>query len=96
MNTHDLHPASINLRKGAIHRLPKGRGQRIESLSGSLWVTIDNDQRDIIVNPGEGFSVDRNDATLISALDDARFVVLETMAARECPEAALPPPPAGG
>jgi hypothetical protein len=77
MNTNDLHPASINLRKGAIHRLPSGRGQRIESLAGSLWVTIDNDVRDILVNPGEGFSIDRDGAALISALDDSRFVVLE-------------------
>ena len=77
MNTKDLHPAWISLRKGAIHRLPDGRGQRIESLSGSLWLTIDNDVRDILVSPGEGFSIDRDGAALISALDDARFVVLD-------------------
>lgn len=77
MNTNDLHPASISLRKGGLHRLPNGLGRRIESLSGSLWVTIDNDLRDILVNPGEGFSVDREGATLISALDDSRFVVLD-------------------
>ena len=76
MNTTDLHPAAISLRKGAIHRLDDGRGQRIESLGGSLWITIDNDRRDILVNPGEGFTIDRDGATLISALDDSRFVVL--------------------
>jgi Protein of unknown function (DUF2917) len=76
MNTTDLFAASINLRKGAIHRLPNGHGQRIESLSGSLWITIDNDRRDILVNPGDGFDIDREGAALISALDDARFVVL--------------------
>jgi hypothetical protein len=77
MNTNDLHPATISLRKGAIHRLPRGRGQRIESLSGSLWVTIDNDVRDILVDPGKGFSIDRDGAALISALDDSHFVVLD-------------------
>ena len=76
MNTNDLHPVSINLRKGAIHRLDDGRGQRIESLSGSLWITIDNDRRDILVNPGEGFDIDRDGVALISALDDSRFLVL--------------------
>jgi len=81
MNTRDLHPAAIDLRKGAIHRLAEARGRRIEALSGTLWITIDHDRRDILVNPGEGFSIDRPDATLISALDDARFVVLEPMAA---------------
>jgi len=81
MNTQDLFPAAIHLRKGGIHRLPKGRGQRIESLSGSLWVTMDHDLRDILVQPGRGFSIDRPGPTLISALDDARFVVLEPTAA---------------
>ena len=81
MNTTDLHPASIGLRKGAIHRLNNGLGQRIESLSGSLWITIDNDRRDILVNPGEGFNIDREGAALISALDDSRFVVLEPVRA---------------
>jgi len=81
MNTRDLYPAAINLRKGAIHRLAKGRARRVEALSGSLWITIDHDRRDILLNAGEGFSIDRPDATLISALDDARFVVLEPTAA---------------
>jgi hypothetical protein len=79
MNTTDLHSAAISLRKGAIHRLDNGRGKRIESLSGSLWITIDNDRRDILVDPGEGFTIDRDGATLISALGDARFVVLESI-----------------
>ena len=76
MNTRDLHPATITLRKGEIRRLHEGRGQRIESLAGSLWVTMDNDRRDIVIDAGDGFSVDRDGDTLISALDNARFVVL--------------------
>ena len=80
MNTNDLYPASITLRKGGMHRLSGGLGRRVEALTGSLWITIDNDKRDILVNPGEGFSIDRRGATLISALDDARFVVLDAAA----------------
>jgi hypothetical protein len=77
MNTQDLCPSAIHLHKGGIHRLPMGRGQRVEALSGSLWITIDNDRRDILVAPGQGFSIDRPSPALISALDDARFLVLE-------------------
>jgi hypothetical protein len=76
MNNNDLHPVATTLRKGAIHRLPNALGQRIESLSGSLWITIDHDRRDILLNPGQGFDIDRQGTTLISALDDARFMVL--------------------
>ncbi|HWH84461.1 MAG TPA: DUF2917 domain-containing protein [Burkholderiaceae bacterium] len=77
MNTADLDPAAVSLRKGEIHRLRHATGQRVEALSGSLWVTIDNDVRDILVSPGRGFTIDRDGDTLVSALADARFVVLQ-------------------
>jgi hypothetical protein len=82
MNTTDLHPAAIALRKGQIHRIRHGAGQRIEALNGCLWVTIDNDLRDVFVSPGEGFSIDRDADTLVSALDDSSFVVLEPLQLR--------------
>jgi hypothetical protein len=82
MNTADLYPAAFQLRKGQIHRLPHALGQRVEVLSGSLWLTIDNDLRDIFVSPDHGFRIDRDGTTLLSALDDARFVVLQPEAAR--------------
>ena len=53
------------------------RESSIEALRGSLWVTIDNDRRDIVVEPGAGFRVDRAGGALISAMDDADFVLLE-------------------
>ena len=81
MNTNDLHPASIALHKGEIQRVSGHLGQRIEALAGCLWITMDNDPRDIVINAGEGFSVDRSGETFISAFDDARFVLLEPAAA---------------
>ena len=80
MNTRDLHPAAIPLRKREIHRLHDGLGQRIEVLSGCVWITIDNDRRDIVLTAGEGFGVDRAGVTLISAMEDSRFVLLEPVA----------------
>ncbi len=82
MNTADLHPAAIQLRKGEIHRIRNGLGQRIGALSGCLWVTIDNDLRDIFVAGGEGFSVDRRGDTLVSAVADSSFVLLEPVELR--------------
>jgi hypothetical protein len=76
MNTRDLTPAATPLRKGDILRLSGARGQRIEALHGELWITIDHDLRDIVLAGGEGFTVDRDGDTLISALDDASLVVL--------------------
>ncbi len=77
MNTNDLNTAAISLRKGDIHRLRDRRGHRIEALSGTLWVTIDNDLRDIVLEVGEGFDIGGSGDALVSALADARFVLLE-------------------
>lgn len=82
MNTNDLQLAAIALRKGELHRIHAGFGQRIEALHGCLWVTIDNDLRDIVVVPGQGFSIDRSGDTLVSAMDDSSFVLLAPSALR--------------
>src|SRR5258706_22344 len=76
MNTRDLTPAATHLRKGDILRLPDGRGQRIESIHGGLGITMDNDVRDIFIDGGQGFTVDRGGDPLISALDAASLVVV--------------------
>ena len=76
MNHSELNDAAIHLRKGEMHRIHKARGQRIEALSGSLWVTMDNDLRDIMIGTGEAFALDSERETLVSALDDSRFLLL--------------------
>lgn len=82
MNINDLNRAAISVRKTEVIRLGTARDQRIESVLGRLWVTIDDDPRDIVLDPGEGFSVDRDDDVLVSALrSDARFVLLGAVAA---------------
>lgn len=80
MNAIDLNLAAIALDKDALHRVENGFGQRIEALSGSLWITIDNDTRDIVLAAGEGFRIDGSGGVLISALEDARFALLQPLA----------------
>lgn len=72
----DAHP----LAKGRIRRVHHALGRRIECVTGSLWITQDRDPRDIVLAPGESFTFDQRGDALISALDDARFLLLETCA----------------
>lgn len=45
--------------------------------SGSLWITMENDRRDIVLNPGDSFIVDRNGRTLLHAEAPAAFALSE-------------------
>jgi len=51
------------------------KGQRIECRTGQIWITQDGDSRDVILGSDESFTLDRSGHTLVSALEDASFVL---------------------
>ena len=51
-------------------RLNAAQGTLLRSVRGTLWVTIDNDARDIVLDPGESFVVDSNQPLFVMALGD--------------------------
>ena len=76
----DLMFDSLPLAKGRIRRVRRPLGRRVECVTGALWVTQDGDPRDIVLSPGDSFVFDQRGDALISALDDARLLLLETCA----------------
>lgn len=44
-------------------------GQRVECLGGCVWITLDGDRRDIVVEGGQAFTADRDQRALIHALE---------------------------
>jgi hypothetical protein len=72
----DLFRFAHLLDKGGLFRIHDGRGRRVECLSGCLWLTEAADPRDTVLEAGDGFTIDRNGDTYLSALSDSRFVVL--------------------
>ena len=73
----DLNPAVIPLKKSALLRIHRDDGRRIECLGGALWVTQDHDRRDIVLEPGQGFTLDRATDALVGAFADAQLLLLE-------------------
>lgn len=67
----------------AVHALPKGRtlalvepqGRCVECLEGCVWITLDHDPRDFIIEAGQAFTADSNQRALIHALEPARVRV---------------------
>ena len=72
----ELIRSALTLARRDVQRLEGVPGRRIECLTGALWITQDNDLRDIVIEAGEGFSLDRHGAALVSALSDARYLLL--------------------
>ena len=69
------HSFHLTLAKRGIFTLPDGEGVGIECRSGSVWITLDHDRRDIVLSPGERFVGDRHRRMLVSALEPAFITV---------------------
>ncbi len=76
----------LALAKRALYQLPP-QAQQITCRSGSLWITQDNDQRDIVLAPGESFTVGGRRKVIAYALEPATFTVCVE---RTAPAAARP------
>lgn len=63
--------------------LDDAEGTVITMESGCLWVTMENDSRDIVLLPGMRFEIDRSGRTIIAAEEDSRFGLL---APEDCAE----------
>ncbi len=70
-------PGVQEIAKNGILEVKQALGVTIECLEGSVWVTLDGDRRDVVLDAGHAFNVDRKQRTLIQALDTARVRLLE-------------------
>ena len=52
-----------------------GIGARVAALDGSVWITQERDRRDIVLERGQVFVVDRAGTTIIEALTDAEVAI---------------------
>jgi len=90
----------LSLPTRSIFAVPDGAGVGIECRSGSVWVTLDRDPRDIVLAPGERFEGTEHRRVLVSALEASCITVsdaqpaampLPAPARRRSPWRLLPP-----
>jgi hypothetical protein len=67
------------LSKGSVFVSPAAIGTQILCEKGTLWLTQDNDVRDIVIAAGEQFAADREGSVLVYALADASFSVASAL-----------------
>ena len=66
MNMHKTHlKHQIGPRHGLALR--DARGRTVTCLNGSVWLTMEGDTRDVILEPGATFAVDRDGLTILAA-----------------------------
>lgn len=61
--------------KGRTLRIQDGKGLELKVVSGSLWVTYEDDTDDIVVDACDTFRVSRNGLTLAHAFKDVRLAI---------------------
>lgn len=61
-------PSRIHVRRGGIIRLDGAMGTAILCHAGAVWVTLEDDSRDILIEAGESFVIDRGGLSLVCAI----------------------------
>lgn len=70
----------IALPARAMFEIPDVAGLKIRCVAGCLWVTLDNDPRDLILEPGDCYSGTVHRRALVYALKDAKLAVASAAA----------------
>lgn len=77
MDTGLLHKGLVSIERGKVLRLRDAAGRHIGVMSGSVWITQDNDLRDRVLADGGSFRFDRNGLALVMSLGGTACVLLE-------------------
>jgi hypothetical protein len=73
-HTENSIPFLSTLHKGERDVIKKrDKAVRVRCISGLLWITQEGDIRDIILKPGDEFTITSRGVALISSLDDSEY-----------------------
>ena len=75
-----LNHGGVCLARNQSCAISNGKGYLVVCHSGSVWITQDNDPRDVILACGESFTLDRAGLALVHAIDAAAIAVKATAA----------------
>ena len=65
-----------DLAPGEMVKLDGARGTTLRVTRGMLWITLEDDPRDVILAAGDAFTIDREGLTLIESQDVSSVCVL--------------------
>lgn len=65
----------IDLRRGKFLRMRKAAGSTVTVHSGAVWITEQDNPHDVMLQPGQSFTLGRSGLTLVEAFGDASITV---------------------
>ena len=65
---------TIELPKGKYLRLREGGGSTVTAREGSVWITEQDNPRDVVLRPGQSFTLGRRGLALVEAFSDASIL----------------------
>ena len=71
----DVPRTHLLLQRGQTSRLPDARATHLCSAAGTLWITVDHDPRDIVLEPGESFTGAEHRPAMIYALQPSSLAL---------------------
>jgi hypothetical protein len=64
-----LHDSKVELAPNQMLTISGGLGMTVTCVRGTLWITQNNDRSDVVLGPGESFTVSRDGVALLSAME---------------------------
>ena len=77
-----LHDSKVELAPNQLLTISGGLGMTIMCVRGTLWITQSNDRSDIVLGPGESFTLSRDGATLLSAIEASTVLMAAPVSRR--------------
>ena len=71
----DLRLGARALPRGQLLRIDDARGQLVQCLEGTLWMTQQDHPQDLVLEAGDEAIIERDGLTVLQALGDARLVL---------------------
>ncbi len=68
----------LGLQREAMFSVPDAAGLRIDCRQGTVWITLDGDVRDFVLERCESFSTAEHRRALIYAMQPARIAISQT------------------
>jgi hypothetical protein len=70
----DRAPVVTPVAHRAVVSIRRVAGQRLTCVAGCVWITVDHDPRDIVLDAGESFEASNDERVLVYGLEDSRLL----------------------